>query len=169
MKKTEKILEVKIFVTTSRGVIEVYSNGDWVNPSVDEMVESFGLEPFNYGTILDGVGGPFIGFNTYNQNAPITLCGAFNDSNNFAIVNLHLGGDARGNYSRPYYIDNDDDLHHLFSQFSFLSIETDEGTYYRECDNGEAYFPFDTFDLDDLKEGNELSGEQLEELKWYQI
>ena len=165
MKTTIK--EVKIFLHTPNAQMLIFDNGDWENPTNEEIIEAFDLAPFHYGTILDNVQGPFNSFNTYNHNAPLTICGSFNEGLDFAIFNLHNGGDARGNYSAPYYSDNYDSIESILSQQTYLYIETTEGHFTIDCDNGEAYFNFDTFDLFDLKEGDELTEDQLNELESY--
>lgn len=166
MKTTIK--EVKIFLHTPNAQMVIFENGDWKNPTNNEIIEAFYLTPFHYGTILDDVKGPFNSFNTYNHNAPLTICGAFNEGLDFAIFNLHNGGDARGNYSAPYYSDDYDAIESILSQQTYLYIETSAGPIYLiDCENGEAYFDFETFDIFDLKEGDELSEDQLKELETY--
>ncbi len=169
MKTTIK--QVKIFLHTPNGSLEIWDNGDFVNPTNDQIIKAYDLHPFHYGTILDNAQGPFKSFNTYNYNAPLTICGAFNEDLDFAILNLHNGGDPRGNYSAPYYSDDYDAISSILSQQSYLWLDTDKGIFTIDCDNGEAYFNslFDTFEVHELKEGDELTPEQLDELEPYKI
>ncbi|MCP3700178.1 MAG: hypothetical protein GY920_16745 [Aliivibrio sp.] len=54
----------------------------------------------------------------------------------------------------------------LLSQSTFLEIELTNGEIYTiDCDNGEAYFDFDTFDAYTINFDEELSEEQIEEIK----
>lgn len=169
MKTTIK--EVKIFLHTPNGSLEIWDNGDWVNPTNDQIIEAYYLEPFHYATILDDVKGSFKSFNTYNHNAPLTICGAFNEDLDFAIFNLHEGGDARGNYSAPYYCNDYYSIESILSQQSYLWLRTDNGIYTIDCGNGEAYFHnfFESFDVHELKEGDELNQDQLDELESYKL
>ena len=72
-----------------------------------------------------------------------------------AVVNFHRGGDIRGNYGSPYLIEGYDNVTALISQQTELTIELSNGEIYRQyCENSEAYYNFDTFNIDfiDLEE-----------------
>jgi len=79
------------------------------------------------------------------------------------IINVHIGGDVRGNYSIPYICEEVDAL---LGQSTFLTIElTDGQTFEFNCDNGEGYFDFNTFDAYYIDFDKDITTEQLEELK----
>jgi hypothetical protein len=166
------VKEVKINLEAPTSYVEIFKNGDWLNVSNEEIIGAFHLEQFHYATILDNVKGKFKSFNTYNDNSPLTVCGAFNEDLDFAILNLHNGGDPRGNYSSPYYSDDSDCIMMLLNQTTHMIIKTisedgEEKNYFIECDNAEAYFNLDTIDVYDLECGAELKPDQLEELQKY--
>ena len=124
-----------------------HENNEYKNTTKEDIINIFKLEPLHYATVLDEIEvGTFKSFNTYNWNAPVTLCGVMSEDiyDGVAIVNIHLGGDARGNYSEPYICDEPECI---LSQSTFLDIELTNGeTFTFDCDNGEGYFSFDTFD-----------------------
>jgi len=104
-------------------------------------------------------------FNTYNWGAPFTLCGVVCEDvyGGVALVNIHLGGDARGNYSEAYICEEPEAL---LSQNAYLSIELNNGdTYNFDCDNSEAYFNFNTLDPYYIDFEKELTLEQIIELE----
>lgn len=145
---------------------EYHKNNEYKNTSKENIIDIFNLDPLHYATILDNIDiGTFKSFNTYNWGAPITLCGSASEDiyNGIAIVNIHLGGDARGNYSEPYICREPEAV---FTQNTILNIELTNGkTYSFDCDNGEAYFNFDTFDPYYINFDENVTLEQLDELK----
>lgn len=166
MKETIKFENVSIYVTGANGEQFLYhENNEYKNTKKEDIINIFKLEPLYYATHLDGIDvGTFKSFNTYNWNAPFTLCGVMSEDiyKGVALVNIHLGGDARGNYSEAYICEEPEAL---ISQNAYLSIELSNGdTYNFDCDNGEAYFNFETFDAMSIDFEEELTLEQLEEL-----
>ena len=140
----EKIYIDKITVNIfSQNNVETYYENDRITEikgykNIDP-VEFFELEPFHYASVLADMEQFTQSFNTYNWGAPITICGAYNE-NMEAIVNVHRGGDARGNYSAPYLCEN---VEYILSQYTELVLEISNGETYRiSCENGEAYFHF---------------------------
>ena len=166
MKQSIKFKTVSIYVIGANGESHLYhENNDYKNKTEEEVVEVFKLTPFHMATELDEVETTFKAFNTYNWGAPFTLCGVAPEDiyDGVAIVNIHLGGDVRGNYSQPYICDEPEAL---FTQSSYLWIELTNGdTYNFDCDNGEAYFNFDTFDATYIDFDNDITKEQLNELE----
>ena len=167
MKKEQiKFKRVSTYVIGANGESHLHhENNEYKNKTEEEVANIFKLEPFYMATELDEVETTFKSFNTYNWGAPFTLCGVYPEEiyEGVAIVNIHLGGDARGNYSKPYICEEVDAM---LSQSSFLDIELSNGdTYNFDCDNGEAYFDFETFDATYINFDIELTKEQLTELK----
>lgn len=163
--KDLKFKNVTIFLTGANGeMFEYHKNNDYKNQSKEDIISIFKLEPLHMATCLeDGLNNPKA-FNTYNWGAPITLCGVANEDiyDGVAVVNIHLGGDARGNYSEPYICEEPESI---FSQNTYLSIELTNGEIYSfNCDNGEAYFNFDTFDSYYIDFNKDITKEQLKEL-----
>lgn len=165
-KETIKFKNVAISIIGANGESHLYhENNDYKNKTEEDIANIFNLEPFYMATDLDEVEVTFKSFNTYNWGAPFTLCGVAPEDiyEGVAIVNIHLGGDVRGNYSKPYICEEVDAL---ISQNSYLIIELTNGdTFTFDCDNGEAYFDFDTFDAYYIDFNKELTQEQLDELK----
>ena len=136
-----KVKNVSIFVSVANGEFtEIYKNNEWKQYSETETANLFELEPLHYGSELEGANLSET-FNTCNGNAPFVFCGVYSGEvydDTPSVVNIHLGGDVRGNYSKPYICN---DLESLFLQNSFVQFELDNGeTYVIDCDNGEAYF-----------------------------
>tara|TARA_R110001606_G_scaffold381872_1_gene543334 strand:- start:318 stop:833 length:516 start_codon:yes stop_codon:yes gene_type:complete len=162
-----KFETVSIYVTGANGEQHLYyENNEYKNRTKEDIIEVFKLEPLHYATHLDGLEvGTFKSFNTYNWNAPFTLCGVMSEDiyEGVALVNIHLGGDARGNYSEAYICEEPEAL---LSQNAYLFIELSNGdTYNFDCDNGEAYFNFDTLDPYYIDFDKELTLEQITELE----
>jgi hypothetical protein len=161
-----KFKNVTILIGGANGeLFEYHRNNEYKRLSKESIINMFDLEPLHYATSLEGKINNPKSFNTYNWNAPITLCGVANDDiyEGVAIVNIHLGGDARGNYSEPYICE---DVESLFTQSTFLEIELTNGeTFSFDCDNGEAHFDFETFCPYDIDFENYLTECQLTELK----
>lgn len=167
MKESIKFSNVSIYVTGANGEQFLYhENNEYKNTSKEDIIKVFKLELLHYATHLDGVEvGTFKSFNTYNWNAPFTLCGVMSEDiyEGVALVNIHLGGDARGNYSEAYICEEPEAL---ISQNTYLSIELTNGEIYSfDCDNSEAYFDFDNIDPTCIDFDKELTLEQLEELE----
>ena len=165
--ETVKFKTVSVYVTGANGEQHLYhENNEYKNRTKEDIIEVFKLEPLHYATHLDGVEvGTFKSFNTYNWNAPFTLCGVMSEDiyEGVALVNIHLGGDARGNYSEAYICEEPEAL---LSQNAYLFIELSNGdTYNFDCDNSEAYFNFDTLDPYYIDFENELTQEQITELE----
>lgn len=162
-----KFRNVSIYVTGANGEQHLYhENNEYKNRTKEDIIKVFKLEPLHYATHLDGVEvGTFKSFNTYNWGAPFTLCGVMSEDiyGGVALVNIHLGGDARGNYSEAYICEEPEAL---LSQNAYLSIELNNGdTYNFDCDNSEAYFNFDTLDPYYIDFEKELTPEQITELE----
>ena len=162
-----KFKNVTIYVIGANGeMFEYHKNNEYKNQSKEDIINIFKLEPLHYATVLDEENvGTFKSFNSYNWNAPFTLCGVAPEDiyEGVALVNIHLGGDARGNYSEPYICDEPEAI---FMQNTFLDIELSNGEIYSfNCDNGEAYFDFETFDPYYIDFNEVLTSEQINELK----
>lgn len=161
-----KFKNVTIYITGANGeIFEYHHNNEYKNTNKEDVINIFKLEPLHYATVLDGENiGTYKSFNTYNWGAPITLCGVMpEDVYGASLVNIHLGGDPRGNYSEPYICEETDAL---ISQNTFLNIELTNGDVYSfDCDNIEAYFDFDTFDPYYIDFDENLTIEQLDEIE----
>jgi len=159
-----KFKTVTIYVTGANGeAFEYHKNNEYKNTTKEDVINIFKLEPLHYATNLEDVN---LGksFNTYNWGAPFTLCGVASEDvyDGVALVNIHLGGDARGNYSEPYLCDEPESI---FSQSTFLDVELSNGEVFSfGCDNGEAYFDFDTLDPYYIDFDKNITKGQLEEL-----
>lgn len=166
MKKNIKFKNVEISVICANGEVHTYyKNNNYKKYTEQEIAELFNLKPFHYATELDGVDTTFKSFNTYNWGAPFTFCGVHGEDiyDGIAIVNIHLGGDARGNYSEPYICEEVDAI---LSQSTFLDIELTNGEIYSfDCDNSESYFDFDTLDPYYIDFEEPLSKKQYKEIK----
>jgi hypothetical protein len=165
MTNSIKFKEVTIYVTGANGEMhEYHKNNEYKNKSKEDVINIFKLEPLYMASYLeDGLNNPKA-FNTYNWGAPITLCGVASEDiyDGIAVVNIHLGGDVRGNYSEPYICE---DVASIFHQTTFLDIELTNGDIFTfDCDNGEAYFNFDTFDPYYIDFESEVTSEQIAEL-----
>ena len=162
--KNLKFKTVTISVIGANGELhEYHTNNEYKNTTKEDVINIFKLEPLHYATNLEDVN---LGesFNTYNWNAPFTLCGVASEDiyDGVAIVNIHLGGDARGNYSEPYICE---EPQAIFSQSAFLNVELSDGQIFSfDCDNSEAYFDFDTLDPYWINFDENVTKEQLEEL-----
>ena len=145
-------------------IFEYHKNNEYKNTTKEDVINIFKLEPLYMTTYLeDGLNNPK-SFNTYNWGAPITLCGVASEDiyDGIALVNIHLGGDVRGNYSEPYICEEPEAI---FSQSTFLDVELTNGDIFSfDCDNGEGYFDFDTFDPYYIDFDKNITKEQLEEL-----
>lgn len=164
--KDLKFKNVTIYVQGANGeMFEYHKNNEYKNTKKEDIINIFKLEPFYMGTSLDDINvGTFKGFNTYNWSAPITLCGVSSEEiyDGIAIVNIHLGGDFRGNYSEPYLCEEVDAL---FRQSTFLDIELTDGKIFSfDCDNSQGYFDFDTLDPYYIDFDKSLTLDQLNEL-----
>ena len=162
-----KFETVSVYVTGANGKQHLYhENNDYKNRTKEDIIKVFKLEPLHYATHLDGIEvGTFKSFNTYNWGAPFTLCGVMPEDiySGIALVNIHLGGDARGNYSEAYICEEPEAL---LSQNAYLYIELSNGdTYNFDCDNSEAYFNFDTLDPYYIDFEKDLTQEQITELE----
>lgn len=141
-KKTNiKIKECTVYVTVSNGgFTEYHKNNEYVKYNENQIAEMFELEPLHYGTELEGANLTHT-FNTYNWNAPFTFCGAYSGEvydDTHSVVNIHLGGDARGNYSKPYICN---DMEAIMLQSSFVTFELSNGEIFTiDSENSEAYF-----------------------------
>lgn len=169
MKTKLHIESIRIELFAGHQLITIYKDGDYIGGGDDsraEILDAFGAEPFHYATVLEG-GHQLHSFNTYNYGAPVIACGVYEENFDFAVVNFHRGGDARGNYSQAYYIEGYDNVTSLLNQETELIITLNNGeSFVFRSDNGESYFPFDTFDIhdSDIMEAD-LSGKQLEEMR----
>lgn len=143
MKKPSVFFEaIEINLLTSQGSFPYFEDGQFQEL---DPVEAFGLEEFYWANELDGLVGPFTAFNTYNWGAPVVIDGARSECG-AAVVNIHRGGDVRGNYSGPYFVEDSGDI---FSQDLELYIRLSNGREFR-ASSGEfcaVDFFFDTFDV----------------------
>ena len=165
MTNSIKFKEVTIYVTGANGEMhEYHKNNEYKNKTKEDVINIFKLEPLHMANYLeDGLTNPK-SFNTYNWGAPITLDGIASEDiyDGIAVVNIHLGGDVRGNYSEPYICE---DVESIFHQSTFLDIELTNGDIFTfDCDNGEGYFDFDTLDPYYIDFESEVTSEQMEEL-----
>ena len=167
MKDSVKFKTVSIYVSGANGESHLYhENNDYQNRSKEDVIRIFKLEPLHMATELDGYDlGNMTTFNTYNWNAPYTLCGVSPEDmyDGASIVNIHLGGDARGNYSEPYICE---ETPALFLQMACLEVELTNGdTYSITCDNSEAYFDIEGIDPYCIEFDAEVTSEQIEILE----
>ena len=165
--KDLKFKTVTIYVMGANGeMFEYHKNNEYKNTTKQDVINIFKLEPLYMATCLDGFDlSNMKSFNTYNWSAPITLCGVSPEDiyDGVAIVNIHLGGDVRGNYSEPYICE---EVESLFTQNTYLDVELSNGDIFSfDCDNGEGYFDFDSFDPYYIDFDKEITVEQLNELK----
>ena len=165
MKTNIKIKNCTIFVTVANGeFVELHKNNDYIKYNESQIAEMFKLEPLHYGTELEGANLTHT-FNTYNWNAPFTFCGAYNGEvydETPSIVNIHLGGDARGNYSKPYVCN---DMEAIMLQSSFVEFGLSNGEIITiDSENSEAYFDL-TLDAYYINFDEFLTVEEYEELK----
>jgi len=167
MKKEVTFDTVQINIFGAHDIKAYMRNNEHLIDTESDVAELFGLEPFHYaGMLADFDTERLQAFNTYNWGAPIILAGVYSEEMDFALVNVHRGGDARGNYSAPYICEDYDDVHALLSQNTELYIALSDGTQYSlYCENGEAYFPFDTFDPYWIHFDEPLTDEQIAEIK----
>ena len=163
--KNLKFKNVTIYISGANGEqFEYHKNNEYKNQSKKDIINIFKLEPLQMANVLED-NNFNQSFNTYNWNAPYIFDGVASEDiyDGVALVNIHLGGDARGNYSEPYICEEVDAL---FMQSSFLEIELSNGdTFNFDCDNSEAYFDFETFDPYYIDFDKEITDEQLQELK----
>ncbi len=163
--KNLRFKNVTIYVTGANGeMFEYHKNNEYKNTTKEDIINIFKLEPLHMTTYLEDNLNDMKAFNTYNWSAPITLCGVAPEDvyDGLALVNIHLGGDARGNYSEPYICEEPEAI---FSQNTFLDIELSNGEMFSfYCDNGEGYFDFNTFDAYYIDFDENITKEQLEEL-----
>jgi hypothetical protein len=163
--KNLKFKNVTIYISGANGnQFEYHKNNEYKNQSKEDVINIFNLEPLHYANVLEDFDFKQ-SFNTYNWNAPYIFDGVASEDiyDGVALVNIHLGGDARSNYSEPYFCVEPEVI---FSQQTYLDIELSNGEIYTfNCDNGEAYFDFETFDPYYIDFDKELTNEQIEELK----
>ncbi len=160
-----KFKNVTIYISGANGnQFEYHKNNEYKNQSKKDIINIFNLEPLQMANVLEE-NNFNKAFNTYNWNAPYIFDGVASEDiyDGVALVNIHLGGDARGNYSEPYICEEPESI---FMQNTFLDIELSNGEIYSfNCDNSEAYFDFDTFDPYWVDFDAVLTEEQVEELK----
>ena len=163
--KNLKFKNVTIYITGANGeMFEYHKNNEYKNTTKEDVINIFKLEPLHMTTYLEDNLNDMKAFNTYNWNAPITLCGVAPEDvyDGVALVNIHLGGDARGNYSEPYICEEPESI---FMQSTFLDVELSNGeTFSFSCDNESGYFDFDTFDAYYIDFDEDITKEQYEEL-----
>lgn len=163
--KSLKFKNVTICLTGANGeMFEYHKNNEYKNTTKEDVINIFKLEPLHMANILDDVSN-MKSFNSYNWNAPYIFDGVASEDiyKGIAIVNIHLGGDARGNYSEPYICEEPEAI---FIQNTYLDIELTNGEQYTiDCDNSEGYFDFKTFDPYYINFNEVLTAEQLEEIK----
>jgi len=160
-----KFKNVTIYVTGANGeMFEYHKNNEYKNTTKEDIINIFKLEPLHMTTYLEDNLNDMKAFNTYNWGAPFTLCGVAPEDiySGVALVNIHLGGDVRGNYSEPYICEEPEAI---FLQSTFLDVELSNGeTFSFDCDNSEGHFDFDTFDPYYINFENEVTNDQLKEL-----
>jgi len=163
--ETLKFKNVTIYITGANGEqFEYHKNNEYKNRTKQDIINIFKLEPLNMANVLDDISN-MKSFNSYNWGAPYTFDGVACDDiyDGVAIVNIHLGRDVRGNYSEPY-ICNEPEA--IFMQSTFLDIELSNGKIFSfSCDNSEAYFNFNTLDPYYINFDENITLEQLDELK----
>jgi len=163
--KNLKFKNVTIYIIGANGeIFEYHKNNEYKNQDKEDIIDIFKLEPLHMANILGDISNTK-SFNSYSWNAPYTFDGVACEDiyDGVALVNIHLGGDVRGNYSEPYICEEPSAL---FSQHTFLDIELTNGEIYSmSCDNSEAYFNTETFDPYYIDFDKNVTPEQLEELK----
>ena len=165
--KNLKFKNVTIYISGANGEqFEYHKNNEYKNQDKQDIIDIFKLEPLHMANELAAFDLSVMNsFNTYNWGAPYIFDGIACDDtyDGIALVNIHLGGDARCNYSEPYICE---EPYALFSQNTFLDIELTNGEMYSmSCDNSEAYFNTETFDPYYIDFDKNVTLEQLEELK----
>ena len=148
MKTPIKIESIEINLITPKEFVTIWKDGEYINPTEGDLIEIFEAEPFHYASVLEG---QYLlhAFNTSNYGSPVTLCGVYDENFDIALVNFHRGGDIRGNYGSPYLIEGYDNVTALLIQETELTIELSNGETFRQyCENSEAYYNFDTFNID---------------------
>jgi hypothetical protein len=160
-----KVKECTIFVSVGNGeLIQYHKNNKYKNYTEEQIVKMFGLESLYFSTDLEGANLAHT-FNTYNWSAPFTFCGVYSGEvydDTPGLVNIHLGGDARGNYSKPYICN---DMEAIMLQSSFVEFELSNGeTITIDSENSEAYFDLilDPYYIDFERN---LTANEYEELK----
>jgi len=166
MKKQITFDKVQITIFGAEDSFVYFDDNEYKLKDEREIARLFGLEPFHFANVLvNEYTCELNAFNTYNWGAPIVLDGVYSEEMNFALVNIHRGGDVRGNYSAPYACETAMDVDAMLSQNTELYIALSDGTEYTlYCDNGEAYFPFDTFDPYCIHFDEPLTDEQIAEI-----
>ena len=158
------IKNTTISVICANGTAYDYNvNGEYIQYKEREIAKMFGLEPLGFANVLEDTNLTTT-FNTYNWNAPFTFDGVHCEDvyDGVALVNIHLGGDVRGNYSNVYVCEEVDAL---LLQNSDLTIEfTDGSTLGFCCENGEAYFDIDFLDLYINNVGRQLTDKEHQAL-----
>jgi len=148
MKTPIKIESIEINLITPRDLLTIWKDGEYINPTEGDLIEIFEAEPFHFANVLEG-SYEFHAFNTSNYGSPIVIDGVYSEEFDTALINFHRGGDIRGNYGSPYVIEGYDNVASLISQQTELTIELSNGEIYRQySENSEAYFNFDTFNID---------------------
>lgn len=143
-----KIESIEINLITPKEFVTIWKDGDYINPTEGDLIEIFEAQEFHYASVLEG-SFEFHAFNTSNYGSPIVLCGVYSEEFELALVNFHRGGDIRGNYGSPYFIEGYDNVTSLISQQTELTIELSNGETFRQyCENSEAYYSFDSFNID---------------------
>ena len=154
MKTPIKIESIEISLITPKEFLTIWKDGEYINPTEGDLIDIFEAEPLHYATALQG-SFEFHAFNTSNYGSPIVLCGVYSEEFELALINFHRGGDIRGNYGSPYIVEGYNNVTSLISQQTELIIELSNGETYRQyCENSEAYYNFDSFNIDfiDLEE-----------------
>lgn len=163
-----KVKECTVFVMVANGEQAIYhKNNEFIKYSEEQTANLFELEPLHYGTELEGANLSET-FNTYNWNSPFTFCGIYSGEiydETPSVVNIHLGGDARGNYSKPYICK---DIESIMLQNSSVDFELSNGEFFTiDCENSEGYFDLilDPYFIDFDKPLTIKEYEELKELK----
>ena len=163
--KNLKFKNVTIYIAGANGeMFEYHKNNDYKNTTKEDIINIFKLEPLHMANALDDVS-DMKAFNSYDWNAPYTFDGVAPDDiyDGLALVNIHLGGDVRGNYSEPYICEEPEAI---FLQNTYLDIELSNGEIFSfNCDNSEGFFNFDTLDPYYIDFDEDITKEQLEELE----